>query len=147
MLTVQQLVWSVTSSGVVDSVRFLVQGKPIKTLFGHVDVSKPVRRAAATEVLHPATVLTPGKAETYKIKGGTAVVPVTFGGFQPGQAVSYHVTNRGTSLGGSIATLGPGRFGWAEAAIALRLPPGAYTISVTNGSYEDSRTVFVELSA
>lgn len=58
--SVQQLVHTVTAAANdVRSVQVLIEGKPAAELWGHVDVSKPVSRQPAAEILAPVWITTP----------------------------------------------------------------------------------------
>jgi hypothetical protein len=137
--SLQQLVYTVTAAApAVKQVQVLVEGKPVESLWGHVDTRKPIARQMAAEILGPVWILTP--ADGRLPRGGT------FGGeatvFEA--TVSWELVQGGKVVkeGFSTASEGaPGRGPWSAKA---DVPPGDYVLRAFESSAEDGRPTFVD---
>jgi hypothetical protein len=138
--TLQQLVHTVTAAdNSVTSVRLLVEGSPVETLWGAADVSQPLTRGPAAEVLGPVWVLTPEQ-------GGS----VPRGGEVGGEASVFEATvswewvqgDTVVAEGFSTAEEGaPGRGAWSTRA---DVPPGDYVFRAFESSAEDGSVTFLD---
>jgi hypothetical protein len=135
--SVQQLVHVVTAADPsVRAVRLLVEGEPVEDLWGAVDVSKPLRRAPAAEVLGPVWL---------DVEEG-AVVPRTFGGtasvFEATVSWQLRAGDRVVQEGFSTASEGaPGRGTWSG---ELDAPPGDYELWAYESSAEDGSVTWLD---
>ena len=137
--TLQQLVWTATAADPsVKAVRLLVEGKPVTSLWGHVDTSKAMSRGPAAEVLGPVWVLSPASGRV--ARGGT------FGGeatvFEATVSWQLRQGDRVVKEGFSTASEGaPGRGTWTGTA---DVPPGDYVLRAFESSAEDGRPMYVD---
>jgi hypothetical protein len=138
--TLQQLVHTVTAAdNDVQSVRLLVDGQPVETLWGAADASGPLTRAPAAEVLGPVWLLTPSQ-------GGTLGRGDAFGGeasvFEA--TVSWEWAQGGTVVAEGFSTAeegAPGRGAW-EATVDV--PAGDYELRAFESSAEDGSVTFLD---
>lgn len=137
LFTVQQLVHTVTAADPsVTAVTVLVEGRPVETLWGAVDLTRPVPRAPAVEALGPVWIDAAEGATVSGSFGGTATV------FEA--TVSWDVRQDGRTVqeGFSTATEGgPGRGTWTA---ELDVPPGSYELRAWESSAQDGRVTWLE---
>ncbi len=137
--SLQQLVHTVTGAdNAVTKVQLLVEGKPVPTLWGHADTTKPISRAPAAEVLGPVWITTPdaGVLARGGSFGGQATV------FEAN--VSWELRQGGAVVrrGFSMATIGaPGRGTWTATA---DVPPGDYVLRAFESSAKDGSAQWVD---
>jgi hypothetical protein len=129
-LAVQQLVWTVAAAVAdtpvrrLDGVRLLVAGAAPGPLWGSVDVSGPLRQAAAVDVLAPVWLIEPHEG---------ASVGKTFTVHLAGIVFEATVRLRVRSAAGQVVkdqtvTLNRGAPAQGEATLAVTVPPGRYTV-------------------
>jgi hypothetical protein len=137
--SLQQLVWTATAADPkVKAVRLLVEGKPIDTLWGHIDTSRPMTREQPAEALGAVWILTPANGRV--ARGGT------FGGeasvFEATVSWELRQGARVVQEGHTNAAVGaPGRGPWSAKA---DVPPGDYVLRAFESSAEDGRETFVD---
>lgn len=137
--SLQQLVHTVTAAdNALSSVQLLVEGKPVESLWGHVDATKPIRRAPAAEVLGPVWITTPDNGVLARGGefGGQATV------FEAN--VSWEILQGATVVqrGFSTASEGaPGRGSWTAKA---DVPPGSYVLRAFESSAKDGSPQWVD---
>ena len=138
--SVQQLVHTVTAAAPdTQAVRVLVEGAAVDTLWGHADLSQPLRRAPAAEVLGPVWVLEP-------VEGGTVPSSGTVGGtasvFEA--TVSWEWLRDGEVAASGFVTATEGAPARGEWAAAVDVPPGDYVFRAFEESAEDGSRTFVD---
>jgi len=135
--SVQQLVHVVTAADPsVRAVRLLVEGSPVDSLWGAVDVSGPLRRAPAAEVLGPVWLDVAEGAVLSKAFGGTATV------FEATVSWQLRQGDRVVQEGFSTATVGaPGRGTWTG---ELDAPPGDYELWAYESSAQDGSVTWLD---
>ncbi|HSK25310.1 MAG TPA: GerMN domain-containing protein [Jiangellales bacterium] len=121
-LAVQQLVYTATAAAQRDdAVRILVGGRPVDELFGHVDVSEPVRRSDPLSVRLLVQLNDPGEAAVVgrrvRVSGEAAAFEAT---------VPWRVLRDGVVV----------REGFATAEDCCRLAPFAFEVELEPGTYE-----------
>jgi len=121
--SVQQLVYTVTAAdNAVRKVQLLIEGKPVETLWGHIDVSDPLTRAPETDVLSHIWLLTP-------TEGQGVNRTFTFGGVGTAYeaTILWDVRRNGTTVEEGFAHGGSGfeREPWQA---TVTLPPGQYVL-------------------
>ncbi len=137
--SLQQLVHTVTAAdAAITKVQLLVEGKPVPTLWGHVDTTGPLGRAPAAEVLGPVWITTPdsGVIRRGGSFGGQATV------FEAN--VSWELLRGGAVVksGFSTATTGaPGRGTWSAPA---DVAPGDYVVRAFESSAKDGSPQWVD---
>jgi len=121
---VQQLVWTATAASGKSGVRLLLDGEPVKELWGHVSVGGVLQRAAPLGTIalvwlidpqHGATV---PSTFTVHVSGAVYESTMYLRVRQGDQAVSQTFVN--------VTSDSESRFG--EAKTTMTLPPGTYTI-------------------
>lgn len=135
--TVQQLVHTVTAADTsIQAVQLYVEGEPAETLWGHADMTKPVPRAPAAEILGPVWLDVPEGGEIDGSFGGTATVyeaTVSWSLVQDGEVVEE---------GFSTASIGaPGRGEWTAQA---DVPPGDYELRAWESSARDGSVTWLD---
>lgn len=137
--SIQQLVYTATAAApFVKTVQILLEGKTVGELWGHVDISKPIARRMAAEVLGPVWITRPagGSVKRGGEFGGEATVfeaTVSWELLQGGKVVKKGFTN---------ADMGaPARGPWNDIA---DVPPGDYVLRAFESSAEDGRPTFVD---
>ena len=135
--SVQQLVHVVTAADPsVQAVELRVEGRPVEDLWGAVDVSEPVRRAPAAEVLGPVWLDVEEGAVLSRSFGGTATV------FEATVSWQLRQGDRVVQEGFSTATEGaPGRGTWTG---ELDVPPGDYELWAYESSAEDGSVTWLD---
>ncbi|MCW2680440.1 MAG: hypothetical protein JWM62_1841 [Frankiales bacterium] len=128
--SVQQLVHTATAADPsLRAVQLRVEGEPVADLWGAVDVSQPVRRAPAAEVLGPVWLDVEEGASLSGRFGGTATV------FEATVSWQLRQGERVVQEGSSTASTGaPGRGEWSG---ELDAPPGDYELWAYESSAED----------
>lgn len=138
-VSLQQLVHTVTAAAPeLRSVRLLVDGRPVPTLWGHVDTRRPLSRAPAAEVLAPVWLTRPadGTVRRGGVFGGEASV------FEA--TVSWELRRGGVVVrsGFSTAEAGaPARGRWSATA---DVPPGDYVVRACESSARDGSPRWVD---
>jgi hypothetical protein len=138
--SLQQLVHTVTAAEPeVTRVQLTFDGQVQDAMWGHVDVSKPLRRGPALEVLGPIWVLTPPD-------GGTLAVGDEFGGeataFEATVSWEWERDGEVVAEGFSTASEGaPGRGSWSS---TVEVPPGDYVLRAFESSAEDGSMLFAD---
>ncbi|NUT34959.1 MAG: hypothetical protein HOV79_18030 [Hamadaea sp.] len=136
---VQQLVWTVTAATGLPQVQIKRDGKVVESLWGHVTVDKPLRRAAAADTLHAVWVIAPQHGER---TGGD--VTVHLAGIVFEATVNYDVLQGGTVVKHGVVTLDPGRPAQGEAKVTVRLAPGTYVIQAYEVSAKDGSRLHID---
>ena len=135
--TVQQLVHTVTAADTsIQAVQLYVEGEPVETLWGHADMTEPISRAPAAEILGPVWLDVPEGGEIDGSFGGTATV------FEA--TVSWSLVQDGTVVeeGFSTASIGaPGRGEWTAEA---EVPPGDYELRAWESSARDGSVTWLD---
>lgn len=135
--SVQQLVHVATAADPsVQAVQLTVEGEPVQELWGAIDVSKPVRRAPAVEVLGPVWLDVQEGGVLGRAFGGTATV------FEATVSWQLRQGDRVVQEGFSTATEGPpGRGTWTG---ELDAPPGDYELWAYESSAEDGSVTWLD---
>lgn len=136
-MSLQQLVHTVTAADPsVTAVRLLVEGKPVETLWGSADASKPISRGPSYEVLGPVWLdVAEGSVLTGEF-GGTATVFEATVSWQLRQGPELVQEGFATATEG-----GPGRGTWTATA---DVPPGDYELWAFESSAEDGRVTWLD---
>jgi len=139
---VQQLVWTVTAVAAdrgtqLDGVRLLLDGKPVTTLWGNVNVSGTLTRASAIETLAQLWLISPQEGDT---------VPGTFDVHLDGAVWEATAVLRIRNAAGAVVdektvTLDIGAPSRGEAFVTVTLAPGRYTIEAFSRSAKDGSIV------
>lgn len=121
-LAVQQLVYTATAAAQSDAaVRVLVEGSPVDELFGHVDTSRPVRRADPLSVRLLVQVNDPAE-------GAVVGSPVRVSG----EAATFEANVPWQVLRDGAVV----REGFTTAQECCRLAPFAFDVELEPGTYE-----------
>jgi hypothetical protein len=134
----QQLVWTVTAvtadQGIqLSGVRLLLDGQPTEFLWGHVDLTQPLTRAAGLSTLARVWLISPQEGDTV---GREFTVHID--GSVPEANVILRVTDTaGTTVSSQAVTLDAGGPARGQARVRLTLDPGRYTVSAYFESLED----------
>lgn len=139
-MSVQQLVHTVTAAEPdVARVALRFGGQTEESLWGHADVSEPLRRAPAAETLAPVWILTP-------TEGGTIARGAEFGGeatvFEA--TVSWEWAQNGTVVAEGFSTASEGAPGRGPWTATVDVPPGEYVLRAFESSAEDGRVTFLD---
>lgn len=123
-LAVQQLVWTAqATSGTTQPVTFLVDGRPTPTVLGE-PTERPVRAAAADDVLAPVSVTAPGEGASvdspFTVEGTASAFE---GNVQWELEGADGVVKRGFATAKECCTASPYSF-------KITAPPGEYTLVV-----------------
>lgn len=136
-MSLQQLVHTVTAADPsVTAVRLLVEGKPVETLWGSADASKPISRGPSYEVLGPVWLDVPDGSVLTGEFGGTATVFEATVSWQLRQGPELVEEGFATATEG-----GPGRGTWTATA---DVPPGDYELWAFESSAEDGRVTWLD---
>jgi spore germination protein GerM len=138
--TLQQLVHTVTAAvPSVKAVRVLIDGERAETLWGHVDITEPVRRAPAAEILGPVWVLEP-------TEGATLARGDSFGGeasvFEA--TVNWEWVQGDTVVAKGFSTAAEGAPGRGPWSATVDVPPGDYELRAFESSAKDGSPIFVD---
>ena len=136
-MSLQQLVHTVTANDpAARAVQVLVEGRRVETLWGAVDLRRPVRRAPAAEVLAPVWLdVAEGGAVARRFGGSATVFEAT---------VSWDLRRGGRVVdeGFATATAGaPARGTWTA---ELDAPPGDYELRAWESSAEDGSVTWLD---
>jgi len=136
-VAVQQLVWTVTANGgTTTTVRLLVDGHTVASLWGVPNVDEPLTRAPRTEVQAPIWLIDPQQAAPV---GRTFQVNIT--GTVPGGVAGLRVTRGGVTVKDQEVPLTAGAPQQGEAHLTLTLDAGTYTVvAYVPGSEGDADT-------
>lgn len=136
-MTLQQLVHTVTAADpTLTAVRLEIEGRPVETLWGSADASRPIPRAPAAETLGPVWIDVPEGGTVSDEFGGTATV------FEA--TVSWELRQDGKVVqeGFSTATEGaPGRGEWTGEP---DVPPGDYVLWAYESSAQDGSITWLD---
>jgi hypothetical protein len=136
-MTVQQLVHTVTAAEPsLTGVRLLVEGAPVETLWGAVDLRQPLTRTPAAETLGPVWLDVPEGGAVDGGFGGSATV------FEA--TVSWQLRSRDGVVeeGFSTASIGaPERGEWTATTTA---PPGDYELWAFETSAKDGSVTWLD---
>ncbi|MEX2289356.1 MAG: Gmad2 immunoglobulin-like domain-containing protein [Mycobacteriales bacterium] len=135
--SIQQLVHTVTAADPdVRAVQLLVDGERVETLWGHADLTKPVSRAPAAEVLGPVWLDVEEGGTIRGDFGGTATV------FEATVSWEFRQGDRVVQEGFSTASEGaPGRGDWTGTA---DVPPGDYELWAYESSARDGSVTWLD---
>ena len=138
--SVQQLVHTLTAAvPAVRSVRLLIDGEPVASFWGSVDLREPVGRAPASEILGPVWILEPTEGATLRrgdAFGGEASV------FEATVSWQWRQGDTVVAEGFSTAAEGaPGRGPWSA---TVDVPAGDYVLSAFESSAEDAQATFLD---
>ncbi|NUR71077.1 MAG: hypothetical protein HOU81_09665 [Hamadaea sp.] len=136
---VQQLVWTATATSGASRVRVHVDGAAVETLFGHVSVKDPVRRAAALDTLHRVWVIAPQHGETVGQD-----VTVHLAGIVFENTLNYEILQNGKVVRHEVVTMDPGSPAMGEKTLTVRLSPGTYVVQAYEISMADSSRQHVD---
>lgn len=135
--SVQQLVHVVTAADPsVQAVQLRIEGEAVEDLWGAVDVSEPVRRGPAAEVLGPVWLDVEEGGTVQRTFGGTATV------FEATVSWQLRRGDRVVQEGFSTASTGaPGRGDWTG---ELTAPPGDYELWAYESSARDGSVTWLD---
>lgn len=146
-LAVQQLIHTVQGAlsvmdeaGATDPVQLLLDGERAGDLWGHVDASEPVARAAATGVRSPIWITSPQD-------GSTVAMPLTVTGVAQvfEASVSWRVLQGGKQIADGFTSASEGAPAIGTYEFKVRdLPPGEYVLEVFEASALDGSSIFVD---
>jgi hypothetical protein len=132
-IAVQQLVWTVTAVPNVDSVTILLDGTPAAQLWGHVDISKPLRRASALDTIAPVWLISPQHGDRVGREVTLHIAGIAF------EATVHYEVRFGTQIvKEGFVTLDKGAPQQGEAKQTVTLEPGDYVIATFLISSEDA---------
>lgn len=136
-MSLQQLVHTVTAADPsLTSVRLLIEGQPVESLWGHTDTSRPLTRAPAIETLGPVWLDVAEGGTISGEFGGTASV------FEATVSWELRQDGRVVQEGFSTATEGaPGRGKWTAQA---DVPPGDYVLWAYESSAQDGSITWLD---
>jgi Sporulation and spore germination/Immunoglobulin-like domain of bacterial spore germination len=131
-LAVQQLVWTATAVTGVTGVQVRLDGAPVDRLWGRVDVSGTVRRAAAADVIGLVWLIGPQHFSTVGRTFEVHVAGIVF------EATAQLRVRQGTQIVAErVLTLSSGAPAQGETRLNLTLPPGTYVLEAYEISAED----------
>jgi len=136
---IQQLVWTATANSGVSQVRIRVDGTAVDSVFGHVSVKDPVRRAEAIDTLHLVWVIAPQHGETVGRD-----VTLHFAGIVFEATLNYEILQNGKVVKHEVITLDPGHPAMGEKKVTVRLSPGTYVVQAYEISMADSSRQHVD---
>ncbi|GIH10619.1 hypothetical protein Rhe02_86860 [Rhizocola hellebori] len=132
-IAVQQLVWTVTAVPNIDSVKILLDGAPATELWGHVDLSKPLKRASALDTLAPVWLISPQHGDRVGREVTLHIAGIAF------EATVHYQVRFGTQVvKEGFVTLDKGAPQQGEAKQTVTLEPGDYVIATFLVSSEDA---------
>ena len=138
-MAIAQLVWTATAANTtVKRIQLTVDGKIVESIAGHVDATKPFKRASSSEVLAPVWIISPEEgaqvsATGFTLKGmaSTFEANVAWKVFKDGKLVQQ----------GSTLTAGAAP-SWKPWSVSLPgLLPGQYTFIAMEFSARDGSLV------
>jgi hypothetical protein len=132
-IAVQQLVWTVTAVPNIDAVTILIDGAPAADLWGHVDISKPLRRASAVDTIAPVWLISPQHGDRVGRE-----VTLHIAGVAYEATVNYEIRLGTQIVKEGFVTLDKGAPQQGEAKTTVTLEPGDYVIAAYLVSPEDA---------
>ncbi|MEV6966471.1 GerMN domain-containing protein [Hamadaea sp. NPDC051192] len=136
---VQQLVWTATANSGASRVRIRVDGATVETVFGHISVKDPVRRAEAVDTLHLVWVISPQQGETVGRDVTLHLAGIVFE-----NTLNYEILRDGKVVQHEVVTLEPGHPAMGEKKVTVRLSPGSYVVRAYEISMADSSRQHVD---
>lgn len=138
--SLQQLVHTVTAAEpAVRSVQLLIEGEVRETLWGHVDISQPLERAAQVDVLGPVWLLTPQQGDRLArgddFGGSASVYEAT---------VSWEWRRDGAVVAEGFSTADQAAPSRGEWSATVDVPPGDYELRAFSSSAQDGSPLFVD---
>ncbi|HCT81725.1 MAG TPA: hypothetical protein DGT23_35125, partial [Micromonosporaceae bacterium] len=138
-IAVQQLVWTVTAVPNLVDVSLRLDGRPANDLWGHVDVSKPLRRGSAVDVLALVWLISPQHGDKVGREVTLHIAGIAF------EATVHYEVRQGTAVvKQGFVTLNNGAPQQGEAKQVVTLEPGEYVISAFLISPKDSAKEFAD---
>jgi hypothetical protein len=136
-MTVQQLVHTVTAAEPsLTGVQLLVDGSPVETLWGSVDLRQPLTRTPAAETLGPVWLDVPDGGVVTGEFGGSATV------FEATVSWQLRAGDRVVEEGFSTASTGaPERGEWTATTVAA---PGDYELWAFESSAKDGSITWLD---
>jgi hypothetical protein len=144
--SVQQLVWTVTAVTAnwdaerpardkvnVTGVRLTVNGARVNDLWGQVDVSGVLTRAAAEQVQARLWLISPQQGDTLNREFTVHV----YGSVPEANAILRILGASGETVHTQAVTLDAGGPLWGEVQVRVTLEPGRYTVQTYFESFED----------
>lgn len=138
-MAVQQLVWTSTAVPNIDAVKILLDGQPATDLWGHADISRPLKRGPAAEVLAPVWLISPQHGD----RVGSEVV-LHIAGIALEATVNYEVRVGTQIVKEGFVTLSKGAPQQGEAKTTVTLEPGQYVVAAYLISPEDAEKEFLD---
>jgi hypothetical protein len=136
-MAVEQLIWTASAaSGTSGGVKLLLDGKAISSLWGVVNTTGVLRKAAVDSVLAPVWLISPQQGATV---GRTFQVHISANAFE--STVHVRVRKGSTVVKDMYLTLGPGSLHSGEGKMSLTLAPGTYTVDVYVISAADGTSI------
>lgn len=136
---VQQLIWTATAASGASSVVVKLDGKAVKKLWNQVDVSKPLRRGPAADVLAAVWVIDPQHGSTV---GRTFTVHLAGIVFEA--QARLKITKGSTVVVDQHVLLSGGAPAQGTLKLTFTLPPGTYEVSAFEISAKDSSIQHVD---
>jgi len=137
--TVQQLVWTVTAASGKPLVRLLVDGAPVRSLWG-MPVGDAMRRGDAVAALARFWLIDPQQGDHV---GHTFTMKLA--AINPYEGTAYvRASQGGKEVLFEYVTMSGGNPSQAKGSITLTLPPGRYTVEVLGVSMADGRAQAVD---
>ncbi len=138
-LAIAQLVWTATAANpATPKVFFLVDGKKVDSLAGHVDTSNSFTRAPAYEVVAPVWITSPEEGAQVSAQGFTlSGLASTFEA-----NVAWSVSRNGKVVRQGATTAGGAAPAWTAWSVAIDgLAAGAYQFAAMEYSAKDGSLV------
>ncbi len=136
----QQLIWTATAASGAPGVRLLLDGQPVTELWGHVEVSGVLKRAAALGTVSQLWLIDPQHGSTV---APTFTVHVSGSVFE--STVQLRVRQGDQTVTEKFITLAGGSEGqFGEAKTSLTLSPGSYIVEAYAESAVDGRVSFLD---
>ncbi len=132
-IAVQQLIWTATAVPNIEAVQLLLDGQPAAELWGHVEISQPLKRGSAVDVLAPVWLISPQHGDHV----GTEVT-LHIAGIAFEATVNYEIRVGTRIVKEGFVTLSQGAPQQGEAKQTVTLEPGDYVIAAYLISPEDA---------
>ena len=139
VLAIAQLVWTATAANPsVSKISLTVDGKKIETLAGHVDATKPFKRAPSYEVLAPVWITSPTEGDQQPVQGfRLSGLASTFEA-----NVAWKVFQNGKLIKQGSATAGGAAPDWKPWSVSIPgLTPGVYQFAAMEFSAKDGSLI------
>lgn len=136
---VQQLVWTATAASGKPNVVIKLDGKPVSELWGHVDVSKPLKRGPAADVLAAVWLIDP----QHGAKVGRTFTVHLAGIVFEAQA-HLRISQGGTVVADQPVLLGAGAPAQGSAKLSITLEPGTYLVEAFEISAKDGSVQHID---